>query len=243
MVIYIFTLSVIILLLLLILYYFKKPKIYIFSIEGNIGSGKSTLVKLLSQFNPHYHFLQEPVNIWKELKDSNENNILSEFYKDQNRYAYIFQNFAFITRITTLLALIAKVKSMFQDKYIIVERCIYSDKNVFAKMLYDNKKISELEYKIYNYWFYKLHNKVFFSGHIYLEVDTNVAAKRINKRSRSEEDSIPLEYLESLNEYHKKWLDNTPVPVITINVNDDFEYNKTKFIEINSKIVHFITHI
>jgi len=235
--------SIIFLPLSLIISYFRKPRVYIFSIEGNIGSGKSTLVKLLSRYNPHYHFLQEPVNIWKEIKDSDDDNILSVFYKDQTRFAYIFQNFAFITRITTLLALIAKVKSIFQDKYIIVERSIYSDKNVFAKMLYDDKKISELEYKIYNYWFYKLHNKVFFSGHIYLEVDANVAAKRINKRSRSEEDSISLEYLKSLNDYHKKWLDNTPVPVITINVNDDFEYNKTKFIEINSKIVHFITHI
>ena len=169
--------SIIFLPLSLIISYFRKPRVYIFSIEGNIGSGKSTLVKLLSRYNPHYHFLQEPVNIWKEIKDSDDDNILSVFYKDQTRFAYIFQNFAFITRITTLLALIAKVKSIFQDKYIIVERSIYSDKNVFAKMLYDDKKISELEYKIYNYWFYKLHNKVFFSGHIYLEVDANVAAK------------------------------------------------------------------
>ena len=222
--------------------YFKR-RVYVFSIEGNIGSGKSTLVRLLSTFNPHIHFLQEPVDIWKELKDSNNNNILSEFYKDQNRFAYIFQNFAFITRVTTLTSLISKVKSFFNDQYIIVERSIHSDKNVFAKMLYDDKKISELEYKIYNYWFYKLHTKVLFSGHIYLEVDAKVASERINMRNRKEEENIPIEYLKSLNKYHEEWLNTTPIPVITINVNDDFKYNKNKFNEINSKILKFITDV
>ena len=235
--------SILFLPLSFIISFLRKPRVYIFSIEGNIGSGKSTLVKLLSRFNPHIHFLQEPVDIWKEIKDTNENNILSEFYKDQNRFAYTFQNFAFITRVTTLTSLISKVKTMFQDKYIIVERSIHSDKNVFAKMLYDDKKISELEYKIYNYWFYKLHTKVLFSGHIYLEVDAEVAAKRINKRSRSEEEGIPIDYLKSLNKYHEDWLNTTATPVITINVNDDFQYNKNKFREINSKILKFITDI
>ena len=47
--------------------------------------------------------------------------------------------------------MIQKIKqstSIFQNKYLIVERSIYSDKNVFAKMLYDNQNISNLEYEV-----------------------------------------------------------------------------------------------
>ena len=232
-----------ILLLILLIIYYKKTTVYVISIEGNIGSGKSTLLRLLSQYNPQFHFLQEPVHIWKEIKDKENNNILSEFYKDQTRFAYIFQNFAFITRITTLSTLVTKVRSIFKDKYIIVERSIYSDKNVFAQMLYDDEKISELEYKIYNYWFYKLHNKVLIAGHVYLEVDPLIAKKRISVRARSEETSISLEYLKSLSDYHKEWLSNTSIPVITLNVNEEFQYNRNKFIEMNSKINNFIANI
>ena len=116
-------------------------KIYIFSIEGNIGSGKSTLVKKLKNANPNYYFLQEPVDIWKEITNSKNENILSKFYTDKKRYSYTFQNFAFITRICTLKNIINKIHrltSIFKDKYLIVERSIYSDKHVFAKMLHDN---------------------------------------------------------------------------------------------------------
>ena len=61
-------------------------KTYIISIEGNIGSGKSTLVKKLKEKNPSWYFLQEPVDVWKSVSDIDGNNILSEFYKDKKRY-------------------------------------------------------------------------------------------------------------------------------------------------------------
>ena len=57
------------------------PKII--AIEGNIGSGKSTLVSKLEEIfknNSDYYFLQEPVSIWNTIKDENGVTILEKFY-------------------------------------------------------------------------------------------------------------------------------------------------------------------
>ena len=72
----------------------------IFSVEGNIGSGKSTLVKCLSKCLPkslrnhEIIFLQEPVDVWNTIKDENGVTILEKFYADQNKYAFSFQMMA-----------------------------------------------------------------------------------------------------------------------------------------------------
>ena len=222
-------------------------KTYIISIEGNIGSGKSTLVKKLKKAHPNWFFLQEPVDIWKSISDDDNNSILSEFYIDKKRNAYMFQNFAFITRISTLKSILNKIKnisSMFQNNYLIVERSIYSDKNVFAKMLYDNQDMTQLEYKIYNYWFHKLHTEMLMSAHIYLKVDPQISHNRVKKRARKEEkDLIPLNYLINLNKYHNTWLNQTPVPTLIIEGNDDFEINIKQFDIINLQIKVFIENL
>jgi thymidylate kinase len=54
----------------------------IFSIEGNIGSGKSTFLKRLELYyakNNNFIFLQEPVDNWNEIVDSNGVNILTKY--------------------------------------------------------------------------------------------------------------------------------------------------------------------
>ena len=77
----------------------------IYSIEGVIGSGKSTLVKMLKKYfedDSTYYFLEEPVSIWETIKDSFGNTILSKFYADQKKYAFAFQMMAYISRIAIL---------------------------------------------------------------------------------------------------------------------------------------------
>lgn len=221
-------------------------RVYVISIEGNIGSGKSTLVKKIKECKK-YHVLQEPVDVWKSITDKDGNNILSQYYKNQKRYAYTFQNFAFITRIKELQDLIEKVerkRNLFKDEYIIVERSIFSDKNVFAKKLYNDKLISNLEYELYNYWFHKLKSHVFVSAYIYLKVEPEISLKRVIKRSRNEEkNSIPIDYLKSLDYYHNKWLENTENKVLVINGNDEFENDKFTFNKIYKQINYFVKNI
>ena len=55
------------------------------SIEGNIGVGKSTFVKLLLEQIKDSDVVNEPVEQWLKIKDSDGKNILGEFYEDKKR--------------------------------------------------------------------------------------------------------------------------------------------------------------
>ena len=91
-------------------------------------------------------------------------------------------------------------------KVIISERSTETDKHIFAKMLFDDGKIDELEYKIYNYWYDKLIGKNKINNIIYLRTSPVDAYKRIQKRGRIEEIKIPVDYIQTVHNYHDKWL-------------------------------------
>ena len=73
---------------------------FIFSIEGNIGSGKSSYVKFLKEKYKKISGLQviylpEPVKSWEKIKDETTGeNIIEKFYKDQKKYSFAFQMMA-----------------------------------------------------------------------------------------------------------------------------------------------------
>ena len=126
----------------------------IFSIEGNIGSGKSTLVGILSEklrhiAHTHVIYVQEPVSEWNDIKDRDGKTILEKFYADQPKYAFSFQMMAYISR----LSLLKRVIKENPTAILITERSVFTDKEVFAKMLYDEGKIEEVNYQIYLKWF------------------------------------------------------------------------------------------
>ena len=64
----------------------------IISVEGNIGSGKSTFVSFMQRTMTNVIFLQEPVDEWNDIRDRDNETILSKFYKDQPNYSFAFQN-------------------------------------------------------------------------------------------------------------------------------------------------------
>jgi deoxycitidine kinase/deoxyguanosine kinase len=146
-------------------------QIQIVSIEGNIGSGKSTLLANLKEYfkdNAHIIFLKEPVDEWSKIKDENGTTIIEKFYADQEKYSFSFQMMAYISRLKLLKEAIQQVtesqkkliKNREEDncfelpKYVIItERSLFTDKMVFAKMLYDTGKIEDINYQIYLNWF------------------------------------------------------------------------------------------
>ena len=75
---------------------------YIISVEGNIGTGKSTFVELLEKQIPDAIFLQEPVKEWNDVKDHTNETMLQKFYKNQTRYSFAFQMMAYISRLALL---------------------------------------------------------------------------------------------------------------------------------------------
>lgn len=192
---------------------------FIVSIEGNIGSGKSTLLKELKKcgdLNNKFVFVQEPVDEWNNIKDSSGESILQKFYANQEEYAFSFQIMAYITRLRKILDAIEKNP----EAVIISERSLETDKYVFAQMLYDDGKIREIDWIIYNYWFNSFLDKIKTNLIIYIKTSPDNCHKRITKRNRSGE-VIPIEYLENCDNYHNKWLKDSTIEVITLNGNTD----------------------
>jgi deoxycitidine kinase/deoxyguanosine kinase len=193
-------------------------------VQGNIGSGKSTFVeKLKTRYGGRKDicFLQEPVNEWLTVKDKQGVNILENYYKDQPKYAFMFQMMAYISR----LAMLKRAIESNLYEYIITERCLNTDRNVFCKMLYDDGLIEDIGYQIYNKWFDEFNNfNTIDYVHIYLKTDPIVSKKRVDKRARAEE-SIPIEYLTKCHEYHDKWLLTTDQKVVLIDSNQDTDIN------------------
>jgi len=187
------------------------------SIEGNVGAGKSTLLKKLKEAHPEYNFVPEPVDTWLEVKDEEDNHILKLFYGDFKRWSYTFQNFAFITRN---LIMDECVKNKKESNIFITERCVFTDKNVFAKMLHDDKLMSNLEYKIYNYWFDKYSKENNIDAYIYVTTDVDISAERIKIRNRDGE-NIEKSYLTRLDKYHHDWLNKEDKPVLFYDTEKD----------------------
>ena len=214
----------------------------ILSIEGNIGSGKSTFVQNLKDFyskkanrsDKKICFLQEPVDQWNTITDETGKTMIECYYTDPNKYAFAFQMMAYISRLVTL-------KTELKKDYDIIftERCLLTDRNVFAKMLYDDGKINEIEYQIYNKWFDEFVKDFPKIEYIYLRTSPQIAFNRIVKRGRVGE-TIPLEYLQTCHDYHENWLDKHEK--LVIRCDDDITKNPTIFTEwINN--VDALTHI
>lgn len=215
---------ILIILIFIYLFFHCKNNYIIISIEGNIGSGKTTLINLLKdkyKNNKRFIFIEEPIDIWLSITDKDQFNILNKFYTDKNKYSYLFQNFAFITRNIILKS---KTKNLFsfRKKYIISERSIDADKNIFCKMLYDDNSIEDIEYKIYNYWYDHLFPELRINKIIYLKTNPNISFKRIKNRNRVEEKDIEYQYINKLHEYHENWINTYNKNKICI-LNGDLE--------------------
>jgi deoxyadenosine/deoxycytidine kinase len=218
----------------------------IISIEGNIGVGKSTFVNILKNNIDDCEVVDEPVEMWKKLVDSDGKNILQLFYDDSKRWGYSFQNVACISRMIKIEEAIKKSSK----KVIFLDRSLGTDRHIFEKMLYDSGVITEIEHQMYNMWcdFYYKHvrnqtNNVV----IYLKSTPAICAKRILKRGREEEKNITLEYLTSLDTYHNNWLlkDSSDSNVIVIDCDSDFENDMEKqkeMINIINEKIYQLTH-
>ena len=192
--------------------------VQIFSIEGNIGSGKSTAINnLKNKHGSSVHFLQEPVHIWEQIKDSFGQNMITKFYQDQERYSFSFQMMAYISRLVMLKAAIKE-----GHKFIICERSLMTDKQVFCKMLYDTNKIESVNYQIYLKWFDEFIQDLPNINYIYIKTTPEVAYNRILKRNRPGE-NISLDYIKMCNDYHDSWLYNESTSLSLVLNGDLFE--------------------
>jgi len=114
---------------------------------------------------------------------------------------------AYISRLKILRDTFEEHKNTNKQFIIITERSLYTDKHVFAKMLFDQQKIEDVCYQIYLNWFDEFSKDFPIEYTIYVNTDPQNCYNRIHKRSREGEEIIPLEYLKSCHNYHEKFLD------------------------------------
>jgi len=224
----------------------------IVSIEGNIGSGKSTLLANLRNYYKNEAtivFLKEPVDEWEKIKDENGTTILEKFYSDQEKYSFPFQMMAYVSRLKVLrdaLKNIREKESLNKKTIIITERSLYTDKMVFAKMLYDSGKIEHVTYQIYLNWFDTFSEEFPVHKVVYVKTSPEKCHLRIMKRARDGESNIPLDYLNSCNSYHNNMLDKSSNECVCndqliLDGNIDIYENETQLDKWIREINDFIT--
>jgi deoxyadenosine/deoxycytidine kinase len=187
-------------------------------VAGNIGAGKSTLVKRLSDclgWKPYY----EPVS---------QNPYLKDFYADMSAWAYKCQMFFLSDRLAMHRDLQEFSGSVVQD------RSVYEDASIFARNLHLGGYIDDRDFE--TYW--KLYGLIadLLSPPdviVYLKASVHTLRKRIAERNREFEADIPRRYLEQLNSLYEDWIGEWQrCPVITVDVNAVDLYEKTVFDEL-----------
>jgi len=186
----------------------ESPKIFV-AIAGNIGTGKTTLTRLLSEkFGWDSHF--EAVA---------NNPYLGDFYADMDRWSFPLQIFFLNNRFKAHQKITAGMDSAIQD------RCIYEDANIFARNLYEQGQMEERDYRNY----LELYETMcqFLTPPdliIYLRKTLPNLKSQILKRGRDYEANIPDAYLSRLNDYYDDWLDRYALGKKLIIESDDMDF-------------------
>jgi deoxyadenosine/deoxycytidine kinase len=201
----------------------------LFSIEGNIGSGKSTFIEKLKEQLKHIDgipvvYVPEPVDEWESIQSVDGKNMIELFYADSKQYAFAFQMMAYITR----LAYLKREMKKYPDCILISERSLLADYHVFARMLYDSGDISQEQFEIYKRWFNEFLEDVVMTGIIYLKTDPQLCFERCTSRARKGENTISLEYLNNCSSMHDKWLNNECMNTLELTDNSEEEIEEVE---------------
>ena len=193
----------------------------IFALEGNIGAGKTTIMKIIGDYFSQVEFVEEPVKQWQNLGGMN---LLDAFYSDPQRWGFSFEFYSMLTKIQALLNAAKSDKPV-----IVIERSILSNK-VFMDLSHELGKLEEMEYRMLmnTYDFYLEHVYPQLSGIIYLDTPVDECIKRITKRNRGEECGIERSYLQALKDKLDVLANDSTMKVIRIDGMYDCERDKVR---------------
>ena len=208
----------------------KLKSKFIFSIEGNIGSGKTTIIRHLQRLYKDVLLVEEPVKDWQNLEGEN---LLKKKNEDLNRWGYSFEAYVLITKMNEL----TKVANS-DKKIILIERCMLTDK-AFFDVNVENNLSTPMEEAMFKNLYEFLSNNVYpkLSGIIYLDTPVEECIKRMIERGRKEEKSITAEYLTQLDQHFKKVVNESGIPVMYLN--GKYDLNKD-LPDIEKKLTDFV---
>lgn len=193
----------------------------VYSIEGNIGAGKTTVLNILGKSLKDVYFVEEPVKEWQNIGGMN---LLEKFYLDSERWGFSFEFYVMLSKLKALTKAAESNKSI-----IILERSLLSNK-VFMDISFKLEKLNDLEYTMLkNTWEFYMNNVYpILSGVLYLNTSVDVCVTRIAKRNRQEESSVDAGYLRLIHEHLEKNISELKIPILVINGDFDLDRDVLK---------------
>ncbi|MBE6246295.1 MAG: deoxynucleoside kinase [Bacteroidales bacterium] len=163
------------------------------AVAGNIGSGKTTLTRLLAQ---HYG--------WTPMyEDVDVNPYLTDFYNDMQRWSFNVQIYFLNKRLRGIVDIALSQKNVIQD------RTIYEDARIFAPNLHSMGLLSTRDFENYKSLFEIMISLVRPPDLlIYLKSSIPTLVSQIKKRGREYESGIRIDYLQGLNDRYDEWFNN-----------------------------------
>lgn len=192
------------------------------AIAGNIGSGKTTLTKMLAK---HYGWtpMFEPVEF---------NPYLEDYYADMTRWSFNLQIYFLSKRFRDVVEISKREDSVIQD------RTIFEDARIFAPNLHSMGRMSDRDFENYSELFDLMMSLVKLPDlMIYIRSSIPNLVSQIAKRGREYEKTMGIDYLLGLNELYEEWIANYKGRLIIIDGdNVKFEGNPAAFGSITDEI-------
>ena len=193
------------------------------AVAGNIGSGKTTLTRMLAK-----HYGWQP-----RFEAVDYNPYLEDYYKDIPRWSFALEVYFLKQRFRDLLEIARSTDTIIQD------RSIYEGVYVFTANNKEQGNLSDRDFETYMELFEQMTEAVRYPQlMIYLKASLPHLVANIQKRGRDYEQTIPLEYLSGLNERYDNFIFHKyKGSVLVVDVDDiDFEHNPKDFASIIDKI-------
>lgn len=195
----------------------EDRKLYV-AIAGNIGVGKTTLTRMLSEKLKWKSYYEKVV----------DNPYLSDFYGDMQRWSFHLQVFFLSNRFISQKEITEWPGSCIQD------RSIYEDVEIFAHTLHKQGNMTDKDYKNYSELFAVMASYLRKPDLIlYLRSTVDDLVEHIKKRGRDYEQTIDINYLAELNQAYEDWIERARKDNFNIFIYDmsnrDFEHNEKDF--------------
>ena len=200
---------------------FDFSKFNYIAIEGNIGSGKTTLATKLS----------EDTNAKLVLERFADNPFLPKFYKEPTRFAFPLE----------MSFLADRYKQLTDDlsQYDLFKEFVVADYYIFKSLIFAKVTLQEDEYKLYKTLFDIMYKEIPKPElYVYLYQNTERLLQNIKKRGRSYEKEIDAVYLDKINNGYLEYIKTQQdLQVLVIDISDyDFVKNQSDYVAILQKI-------